>query len=100
MEKVYAWGWNGSGQLGDGTTVDRHSPVVVPGLSDVVQVSAGAYHSLALRSDSTIWAWGWNGVGQLGDGTTVDRLRPVQLAGLRSASAISAGALHSVAIAA
>ena len=65
----------------------------------VVQVSAGAYHSLALRSDGTIWAWGWNGVGQLGDGTTVDRLRPVQVAGLRSATAISAGALHSMAVA-
>lgn len=65
----------------------------------MVQVSAGAYHSLAMLSEGTIWAWGSNALGQLGDGTSVDRPQPIQVPGLRSATAISAGALHSVAVA-
>ena len=66
---VRASGWNLTGQLGNGTTVDRAVPVTVPGLSGVVAVAAGTYHSLALKSDGTVWAWGWNHFGQLGDGT-------------------------------
>jgi len=95
---VWAWGWNGVGQLGDGTTSDRVRPVKVPNLSDVVAVSAGGYHTLALKGDGTVWAWGWNGVGQLGDGTTVDRARPVQVPGLSGVVAISAGTFHSLAL--
>jgi alpha-tubulin suppressor-like RCC1 family protein len=44
---VQAWGWNGAGQLGDGTTVDRHVPTVIPGAAGSQAVGAGAYHSLA-----------------------------------------------------
>jgi uncharacterized delta-60 repeat protein len=95
---VWAWGWNGVGQVGDGTTADAHAPVRVPGLTGVVAVSAGTYHTLALRGDGTVWAWGWNVVGQLGDGTTIDRHRPVQVPGLSGVVAISAGGLHSLAV--
>ena len=55
---VWAWGWNGYGQLGDGTTSDRLRPVPVPGLTGVVAVAGGAFHSLALKGDGTVWAWG------------------------------------------
>jgi len=95
---VWAWGWNGAGQLGDGTTSDRPRPVKVPNLSDVVGVSAGGYHTLALKGDGTVWAWGWNGVGQLGDGTTVNRPAPVRVPGLSGVVAISAGTFHSLAL--
>lgn len=43
---VVAWGWNGVGQVGDGTTVDRRSPVPVPGVSGAVAVAGGAFHGL------------------------------------------------------
>ena len=95
---VWSWGWNAMGQLGDGTTADRHAPVQVPDLAGVVAVSAGAYHTLALRRDGTVWAWGYNAVGQLGDGTTVDRRRPVRVGNLTGVVAVAAGGLHSLAL--
>ena len=77
---AYAWGYNGYGQLGDGTTFERHTPVMVkkpdrktyPGLPEdftYVQVSAGGYYSLALGSDGYVYAWGNNQYGQLGNNT-------------------------------
>ena len=60
---VVAWGQNSSGQLGDGTTTQRDSPVAVPGLTGAVAVSTGGYHTVALKSDSTVVAWGYNWAG-------------------------------------
>jgi len=79
---VWAWGLNNCGQLGDGTTTNRLTPVKVQGLTDVVAIAAGARHSLARRKDGTVWAWGYNAYGQLGDGTTTDRLTPTQVSGI------------------
>ncbi|MDR1564769.1 MAG: hypothetical protein LBS74_07415 [Oscillospiraceae bacterium] len=79
---VWAWGQNDFGQLGDGTTTNRLSPVQVSGLSNVTTVSAGYNHNLALKSDGTVWAWGQNSYGQIGDGTTTSRRTPVQISGL------------------
>jgi len=87
---VWAWGRNSSGQLGDGTTIDRNVPVQVSGLSDVRAVSAGPGFSLALKSDGTVWAWGYNASGQLGDGTTVTRLVPVKVLRLEGVNHICA----------
>ncbi len=94
---VVAWGDNGLGQLGDGTTTSRLTPVPVS-LGGVIQVSAGRGHSLALKSDGTVWAWGFNGQGQLGDGTATNRLAPVQVSGLSSVVGIAAGGFHSLAL--
>jgi alpha-tubulin suppressor-like RCC1 family protein len=75
---VYAWGLNGGGQLGNGTTTDSLVPVLVPGLSDIVAIAAGSA-SYALGADGSLWAWGSNSSGQLGDGTTSGHLTPEHL---------------------
>lgn len=97
---VKCWGGNtngtiGTGQLGDGTVVNRLAPVDVVGLSSgVVAVAAGAFHSCALTSAGGVKCWGQNG-GALGDGTTQTRLTPVDVVGLgASVKAISAGGTH------
>lgn len=95
---VWAWGWNYYGQLGDGTTTNRSTPVQVSNLSDVSQISNGYTHSLALKSDGTVWTWGSNGAGQLGDETRTNRSTPVQVSNLSGVSAIAGGGSHSVAL--
>ena len=95
--KVIVWGNNLYGQLGDGSTTDRHLPVELS-LSAVTAVAAGLSHSLALTYDGTVWAWGLNNYGQLGDGTNTNRNSPVQVSGLTDIIAISAGDYHSLAL--
>jgi alpha-tubulin suppressor-like RCC1 family protein len=91
-EKVaWAWGANNLGQLGDGTNVDRHTPVQVQNLSGVTAVAGGYGHALALRTDGTVWAWGQNRDGQLGNGSTVDSNTPVQVQNLSGVTAIAGG---------
>lgn len=77
---VWCWGYNSSGELGDGTTINRSYPVKVQGLSGIVQVAPGNHRSFAVANDGTIWAWGDNTSGQLGDGTSGNkRLTPVHV---------------------
>jgi alpha-tubulin suppressor-like RCC1 family protein len=87
---VRAWGLDGQGQLGNGTTADSFLPVWVAGLTGVVQVSAGPDYALALRNDGTVWAWGGNSTGQLGDGTTTRHLAPERVPGLTGITQVSA----------
>jgi len=95
---VWAWGWNGEGELGNGSTANSSTPVQVNGLTGVTAISAGSYHSLALKGDGTVWAWGHNNEGQLGIGSTTDSSTPVQISSLTGVTAISAGHLHSLAL--
>jgi alpha-tubulin suppressor-like RCC1 family protein len=95
---VWAWGLNWFGEVGDGTTTTRATPVQVTGLAGVTQVAAGGLHSLALRSDGTVWAWGWNNHGQLGNGTTDESPSPVQVTGLDNVTKIAAGYYFSLAL--
>ncbi len=92
---VWAWGNNYYGQLGNGTTTSWQdsptSPQPVSGLSDVVAVAAGSYHSLAVDSNGDVWAWGYNSYGQLGDGTRTNSTVPVQVAELADVISVAAG---------
>jgi len=87
---AYAWGGNLHGQLGDGTTTTRLTPVRVCGGLTFTAISAGAIHSLGITSSGVAYAWGSNRRGQLGDGTTTDRNTPVQVCGGLTFTAISA----------
>src|SRR5689334_11033497 len=75
-QQDWSWGYNNHGQVGDGSLVERDSPVPVSSGSDWKQVACGFYHTVAIKNDGTLWAWGFNFYNQLGDGTITDRLSP------------------------
>ena len=91
---LWAWGYNQCGQLGDGTTIDRPSPIKI--MDNVIYAVSGSWHSLAIKSDGTLWAWGANQHGQLGDGTTTDRPLPIKI--MDNVIAASGRGEHSLAI--
>jgi alpha-tubulin suppressor-like RCC1 family protein len=89
---VYAWGLNGSGQLGNNSTTGSGTPVRVlkgayggttylgdNGSNPVIAIAAGGSQSMALMQDGTVFMWGLNSDGQLGDNTTTNRLTPVHV---------------------
>src|SRR5689334_18693264 len=70
---VLCWGYNGNGQLGDGTLATRSTAAPAYFISGVKSGSAGTAFTLALTSDGHVYSWGFNGRGQLGLGDTVSR---------------------------
>ena len=88
---VRCWGWNGRGQLGDGTTTESSTPVMVSGISTATRVDLGDTHSCAVLSDGTVRCWGRNDFDQLGDGTTTDGLTPVAVLGISTATQVARG---------
>ncbi len=65
---VECWGWNGWGQLGDGSFESSDVPVQVKHLTTAVQVTAGEYHTCAVLASGHVDCWGYNGDGELGSG--------------------------------
>jgi len=110
---VISWGTNEEGQLGDGPMgatgeLGRYpkpsiTPVRVTGLTDIIQIEAGAKHAVALRKDGTVWAWGTREEGAIGDGQPktlrpVRAIGPTQVSGLQGITQIAAPRLHNLAL--
>lgn len=105
-DPLVAWGLNGDGQLGDGTTTKRLTPVAVDlpwfslGGSEIKEIEGAGYHSLLVKDDGTAYAWGNNRDRQLGAGSTADfHSRPVQMTGgFTNVARLSGGDFYSVAV--
>src|SRR5436305_121621 len=98
---ISSFGLNLYGQLGDGTNVNRTSPVQASGVTDALAVAAiagGAFRSVALRSDHTVVTWGSDDSGQLGNGSAAASNTPTPVSGLSNVSAIAGGSYHSLAL--
>ena len=95
--KVWSWGYNVYGQLGDNTAVSKRTPISVYGNKTFCQISGRRYTSLAIDKNGKAWGWGYNTHGQLGDNSTTSKLTPVSVYGNKTFCKISAG-FHVMAI--
>lgn len=93
-EKAYCWGANTSGQLGDGSMVERQAPSAVNTIDKVKVIASRDNHVCAVLADGAAYCWGGNASGQLGDGTTADRAEPKHVLGGDDFTQIATGALH------
>lgn len=86
--RVFSWGYNNKGQLGDGTTIRTLTPVEITQQfsleqdDKIISVALGDMHSAALSSKGRLFTWGWNFYGRLGDGTTTNRFVPTEITSL------------------
>eukprot|EP00602_Paraphysomonas_sp_CaronLab_P007962 CAMPEP_0185034642 /NCGR_PEP_ID=MMETSP1103-20130426/24704_1 /TAXON_ID=36769 /ORGANISM="Paraphysomonas bandaiensis, Strain Caron Lab Isolate" /LENGTH=667 /DNA_ID=CAMNT_0027571381 /DNA_START=134 /DNA_END=2137 /DNA_ORIENTATION=+ len=102
--QIVVWGAGEYGQLGDGFAWDNPKPQVVPNVKNVIQMSAGMRHSVAVAGVGgtdgipEVWVWGDNSYGQLGLGDTDIRLQPVLLTACRRmrVTSVSAGDRHTL----
>ncbi len=93
--RVMCWGANWHGEIGDGTTDNRLSPVEVSDFYNVQYIAAGSYHTCALQYDGAVFCWGYARYGQLGQDNIEQNPKPMQVPGLTGvASRIFAGGLH------
>lgn len=100
--RLYCWGENSDGQLGEGTLNDSSIPVAVTTAGtpingvDIKDVKVGLRHTCALTTAGAVYCWGNNGNGQVGDGTTTGRMVPTAVfqssTGLTGTNTVSIGA--------
>jgi hypothetical protein len=95
--RVWSWGLNESGRLGDGSLANHSEPTRVPGLPAVAAVRAGRDWAMALASDGGLWSWGGNALGQLGTGGTNPSPVPRRVEPLGDIVTVAAGPLHALA---
>jgi len=96
--EVWCWGFNQFGQLGDGSTTSRTTPVAVAGITAPSSIAVGDLHTCVVRIlDGRALCWGSNARGQVGDGTTDDRTEPVLVPGVSGVVHVAAGSTHSCA---
>gem|GEM_PF-3074339 len=101
---LYTWGGNDCGQLGSGLVIteenfymsDRNMGIPTRVMENVIAVSAGREHTMAITTDRVLWGWGANYSGQLGDGTDENRYSPVKI--MEDVIFVSAGYAHTAAI--
>jgi alpha-tubulin suppressor-like RCC1 family protein len=98
--RLWSWGYNASGQLGDNSTTSRLTPVSVLGaVKTFCTICGGTNHSLSIDKNGRVWSWGLNTSGQLGDNSTTSRLTPVSvLGGVKTFCTIAAGFTHTLGI--
>jgi alpha-tubulin suppressor-like RCC1 family protein len=96
--QLYVSGYNSYGQLGIGSTEERHTPLLVSGLGPVTGASGSYYQTLATLANGTVAAWGYNGYGELGDGTKEEHESPETVPGLTGVTSVAAGDEFSLAL--
>ncbi|MCP3922018.1 MAG: hypothetical protein GY714_05460 [Desulfobacterales bacterium] len=97
--KLYAWGYNRFGQLGDGTEIDKDTPTQIGSDNDWSMVTAGRKHRLALKKDGRLYLWGERILSHLGDNSWVINIdKPYRLGDDSNWAMISAGSGHSLAL--
>lgn len=93
------WGYNSQGQLGNGLVgPDSYTPSVVTGLTGATKISAGYYHSCALKTNGSVVCWGLGTSGELGNGTSTSSTSPVAVSGLTNVIAISSSSGNNCAL--
>jgi alpha-tubulin suppressor-like RCC1 family protein len=97
--RVWCWGHNDQGQLGDNTNVTSADPVLAKGPLNGVAVAVGAAHTCELTNDGKVYCWGANSDGQLGQSTLSDNIKtPVVVPLSRPATRLVAGSYHTCAL--
>jgi len=92
--EAYCWGDNSSGQLGDGSNINRLLPVLVTGGLQFASITVGEFHSCGRTTANAAYCWGNNGWGQLGDGSGRSNTSPVRVDGALLLRTVRAGLQH------
>ena len=96
--KLYTWGLNNFGQIGDGTTTWRSSPTQIGAGSSWTAVGVGHRFTLAVKDTGSLWSWGVGSNGELGLGNQTNYSSPKQVGALTNWSKVYGGTAFSVAI--